>query len=60
MKYTSNNNLIKWTTGAIDCYNRGCVCNGCPTYQIIGKQCQMKKAVIGLVAKFGKPEKRKK
>ena len=51
--------LIKWTRGAIECYQRGCRCKGCPVFSIIGKQCRMKQSVIGLVAKFGAPKEKK-
>lgn len=44
-----------WTQGAVECYSRGCVCEGCETFELIGKKCQMKKAVIQLVASCGKP-----
>lgn len=46
----------RWTDAAIYCYKRGCRCIGCLYYEIIGKRCQMKKTVIELVKKFGKPE----
>ena len=50
--------LYRWTDDAINCYYRGCVCSDCPMYEMIGSQCQMKRSVLGLVRKFGKPEKR--
>ena len=46
----------RWSKGAIDCYNRNCVCNGCETFDLIGKQCRMKYAVIFLVKNIGIPE----
>ena len=46
---------IRWTQGAVECYSRGCVCEGCETFELISKKCQMKKAVIQLVASYGKP-----
>lgn len=45
----------KWTESAIDCYNRGCRCAGCLVYEQIGKECRMKKAVLRLVRKWGRP-----
>ena len=47
----------RWTQSAVDCFNRGCVCSGCPTYELIGKRCQMKNSVRLLVRKFGNPPK---
>lgn len=49
------NMLQHWTEGAIDCYKRGCNCQGCdlphPT-----EGCNMKSAVIDLVRLYGSPE----
>ena len=28
--------LRRWTQSAEDCYFRGCVCSGCPIFEIIG------------------------
>ena len=44
-----------WTPTAEDCYNRGCVCEGCFMFKILHNTCQMKSAVIDLVRKFGRP-----
>lgn len=54
--YTVN----RWTQSAIDCYNRKCICTGCPTFEIIGARCQMKNSVRLLVTKLGKPPEIKK
>ena len=51
-----NVSVIRWTQSAIDCYERCCICNGCPMYELIGKQCRMKTSVLELVRKFGVPE----
>lgn len=52
-----NYDIRRWTKGAIECYMRGCVCEGCPVYEQIFKYyprgCQMKAAVIATVRKFG-------
>lgn len=48
-----------WTPTAIDCYKRGCSCNGCfYEYFFTGdsQKCQMKAAVLELVRVFGTPE----
>lgn len=50
--------LRRWTPSAKDCYFRGCVCPGCPIFEIIGNQCRMKRTVLNLVRKLGKPERR--
>ena len=51
-----NNNYVKhWTKAAIDCYNRGCVCRGCPMSKL-ETGCRMKGSVIELVRKFGAPQ----
>lgn len=48
----------RWTVSAIDCYFRGCVCSGCPVYEILGNRCRMKQSVLMLVRKFGKPNRK--
>ena len=48
----------RWTRSAVDCYFLGCVCSKCPIYNILGKKCRMKGAVLELVRLFGKPERR--
>lgn len=46
----------RWTSTAIDCYKRGCVCAGCPMKELIKSQkCMMKSSVLELVRKFGIP-----
>lgn len=50
--------LRRWTPSAKDCYFRGCVCSDCPIFEIIGNQCRMKRTVLMLVRKLGKPERR--
>lgn len=45
-----------WSTGAIECYERNCVCKGCPTFDLIGKQCRMKQSVLSLVKNVGTPD----
>ena len=55
MSILSNTYARSWTQGAIDCYNRGCVCKGCITFEIVGYKCHMKAAVFELVKKFGAP-----
>ena len=49
----------RWTLSAIECYKRGCVCDGC-FYQYFFKgpnrKCQMKGSVIELVKEFGIPK----
>lgn len=47
-----------WTPSAVACYERGCVCRGCPIYQIINEQCRMKQAVLGLGEQYGKPNRK--
>lgn len=68
MYYYSNNldSLSRrWTNEAKMCYERGCRCEGCLNklfFDKYGKEhrpkatCQMKRYVIELVRKFGKPE----
>lgn len=51
-----NNNYVKqWTKTAIECYQRGCVCKGCPMSNL-ETPCRMKGSVIELVRKFGAPQ----
>ena len=44
-----------WTIQAAECYNIGCKCSECLIFNVIGNRCQMKKTVISLVRKYGKP-----
>jgi len=57
-------NAGRWTKSAMDCYMRGCICKGCPIYEIYCKSggwiYRMKTAVLELVTKFGVPEELKK
>lgn len=51
----------RWTLTAIDCWQRGCVCEGCFYQQFFGEgqpyqKCQMKAAVVELVRVIGIPE----
>lgn len=54
------NSLHCWNGTAIQCYKRGCVCEGCPIIKNLETvtiySCQMKKAVVALVKKFGPPK----
>ena len=45
-----------WTPGAIECYQRGCVCEGCLTGQIMEQHCRMKSSVIQLLKTLGPPK----
>ena len=44
----------------MECYLRGCICEGCPIYEnyckLGGWTCQMKAAVLATVQKFGIPQ----
>jgi hypothetical protein len=57
-----NHKIMRWTQQAIDCFNRGCVCAGCPVYEYYfketGRKCRMKAAVIESVRLFGAPPNR--
>lgn len=47
----------RWTDGAVECYSRGCVCDGCIMRDIFKWSCQMKKTVSNLVKYHGAPKK---
>lgn len=49
-----------WTIDAINCYKRGCICEGCPIREMVKSigRCQMKAAVLELVKIHGIPTKR--
>lgn len=48
----------RWTRSAIDCYERHCVCIGCPMKDLIkSSKCQMKASVMELVRLYGIPKK---
>lgn len=52
---TKNQRCIQWTQIAKECYNRGCVCRGCPMSKL-ETRCRMKGSVIELVRKLGAPQ----
>ena len=53
----------RWTDTAIECYLRGCICEGCLMKYFFDNaaeekykpKCQMKRAVIQLVKNYGSP-----
>ena len=45
-----------WTPSAIECYQRGCVCEGCLIAQIMEQHCRMKSSVIQLIKTLGPPQ----
>lgn len=49
-----------WTIGAIECYKRGCRCEGCLLNEMLETRCEMKRAVLELVRRFGAPTEKKK
>ena len=56
LRYSS---VRRWTTTAIECFKRGCNCEGCFYKLLLGTgkdRCQMKASVLELVRKLGKPE----
>lgn len=57
MKYWKDISYRRWTQGSIECYNRGCQCTDCPTFNILGDKCKMKESVLSLVRLYGRPKK---
>lgn len=53
--FYQNEDLLRWTPSAVECYERNCACNGCPISKIIETQCLMKNTVIKLVKNCGVP-----
>lgn len=45
----------RWTQSAIECYERKCICKGCPTKELFETKCRMKECVAALLDKFGEP-----
>ena len=48
----------RWTNTALECYKRGCVCEGCfytDFFNGTSQRCQMKASVLELVRVLGKP-----
>lgn len=48
----------RWTNTALECYKRGCVCEGCfytDFFNGTSQKCQMKASVLELVRVLGKP-----
>lgn len=49
----------RWTTTALECYKRGCTCEGCfyaDFFSESAQRCQMKASVLELVRVLGKPD----
>jgi hypothetical protein len=49
----------RWTKAAVDCYQRGCVCQGCyysDFFRGSPQRCQMKATVLELVRVLGIPQ----
>ncbi len=49
----------RWTNTALECYKRGCVCEGCfytDFFNGTSQKCQMKASVLELVRVLGKPD----
>lgn len=49
----------RWTSTALECYKRGCVCEGCfyaDFFNGTAQKCQMKASVLELVRTLGKPD----
>ena len=49
----------RWTNTALECYKRGCVCEGCfytDFFNGTSHRCQMKASVLELVRVLGKPD----
>ena len=54
-----NSSVRRWTDIAIDCYSRGCVCQGCfykNFFKDSPQKCQMKSTVLELVRIIGVPQ----
>lgn len=50
---------LDWNYTTVECYARGCVCNGCDLSEY-GFKCQVKAAVLESVRLFGSPFERDK
>ena len=49
----------RWNNAALECYKRGCVCEGCfyaDFFEGSSQRCQMKASVLELVRVLGKPD----
>lgn len=49
----------RWTPTAVDCYKRGCNCEGCfytDFFNGTAQKCQMKASVLELVRVLGTPD----
>ena len=46
-----------WTEQAVECYERGCICNEeCSCFRILGRKCNMKACVLESVKTLGTPK----
>ena len=53
-----NTSVRRWTSIAMECYSRGCVCSGCfykEFFKDSPQRCQMKSTVLELVRVLGTP-----
>lgn len=50
----------RWSVGAIECFNRHCICDGCFMQDFLNGKCRMKQSVIKMVAYIGIPSNAKK
>lgn len=50
--------LRGWNIDAVNCYKRGCICEGCPIKKLVKSlyKCQMKASVLELVKLYGIPK----
>lgn len=51
--------IRRWTKTTIQCYERGCVCEGCffeHFFSSVNQRCHVKEYVIESVRRLGKPE----
>lgn len=56
----SNQYCRAWTESSIECFRRNCRCEGCLIKDIMETRCDMKRAVIELIRRYGIPPEKEK
>ncbi len=51
--------MLKWTPQAQDCYNRGCICQGCIINDVVETKCHLKNIIPKILEQCGVPEETK-
>lgn len=59
-RFDKQHREYNWTPSAIECYQRGGICEKCPIFLIMETPCKMKETIIEIVRVRGKPPSKEK